>query len=72
MSPPNLPTPAFFVPLGALLSYVRGGGSGGGQRFVPVTVDDIRSGACVCVCVRACASLWLHVGGSVGAGAWTL
>ena len=39
MSPPNLPTPAYFVPLGALIDYVRAG-----NRFTAVCVDDIRSG----------------------------
>lgn len=40
MSPPNLPPPAYFVPLGLLIDYVKGG-----HKFQPVTVDDIRSGA---------------------------
>lgn len=39
MSPPNLPTAEFFVPLGALLEYVRAG-----NKFEPVRVDDVRSG----------------------------
>jgi hypothetical protein len=39
VSPPNLPTPEFFVPLGKLLVYVRSG-----NRFNPVHVDDIRAG----------------------------
>jgi hypothetical protein len=42
VSPPNLPTPEFFIPLGRLLEYVRGG-----HRLVPVHADDIRAGACV-------------------------
>lgn len=40
MSPPNLPTPEFFVPLGRLVEYVQAG-----NRFNPVHVDDIRAGA---------------------------
>lgn len=39
MSPPNLPTPDFFVPLGALIAYVRSG-----KKFVAVEPDDIRAG----------------------------
>ncbi len=39
VSPPNLPTPEYFVPLGALLAFVRAG-----NKFAPVNVDDIRSG----------------------------
>ncbi len=42
MSPPNLPTPEFFVPLGKLLAYVRAG-----NGFVPVHVDDIKAGGWV-------------------------
>ena len=41
VSPPNLPTPDFFVPLGALISYVKSG-----NKFTPVHVEDIRSGGC--------------------------
>lgn len=39
MSPPNLPTPEFFAPLGDLLAFVRAG-----NKFTPISVDDIRSG----------------------------
>lgn len=39
MSPPNLPTPDFFLPLGKLLEAARRG-----QRFVAVTVQDIKRG----------------------------
>lgn len=39
MSPPNLPTRPFFVPLGALIDYVRAG-----NKFKPVLVEDVRSG----------------------------
>lgn len=39
VSPPNLPTPEYFAPLGALLAFVRAG-----NKFNPVSVDDIRSG----------------------------
>lgn len=39
VSPPNLPTPDYFAPLGALIAYVRSG-----KRFVAVEVDDIRFG----------------------------
>ena len=42
VSPPNLPTPDFFVPLGALISYVKSG-----NKFTPVHVEDIRSGRCM-------------------------
>lgn len=54
MSPPNLPTPEFFVPLGRLLDYVRGG-----HRLVPVHADDIRAGACV---RGVCGVRWLRGG----------
>ena len=40
VSPPNLPTPEYFAPLGTLLAFVRAG-----NKFAPVSVDDIRSGA---------------------------
>lgn len=39
VSPPNLPTPEFFVPLGALIAYVRSG-----KKFVAVEPEDIRTG----------------------------
>lgn len=39
VSPPNLPTPDFFVPLGDLIAYVRSG-----RKFVAVEPDDIRAG----------------------------
>ncbi|GAB4816161.1 hypothetical protein N2152v2_003207 [Parachlorella kessleri] len=39
VSPPNLPTPDFFVPLGKLIAYVKAG-----NKFTPVHVEDIRSG----------------------------
>ena len=40
VSPPNLPTPAFFIPLGALIYWVRRG-----HKFTAVTVADIAAGA---------------------------
>lgn len=39
VSPPNLPTPPYFVPLGRLLGWVAQG-----NQLVPVHVDDIKSG----------------------------
>ncbi|KAL4421322.1 hypothetical protein ABPG75_010613 [Micractinium tetrahymenae] len=39
VSPPNLPTPDYFVPLGVLIAYVRSG-----KKFVAVEPDDICSG----------------------------
>lgn len=39
VSPPNLPPPDFFIPLGALVFWVRRG-----HRFTPFTTADILSG----------------------------
>lgn len=40
VSPPNLPPPDFFIPLGALIYWVRRG-----HKFTPITVADIQSGS---------------------------
>lgn len=39
VSPPNLPPPEFFIPLGALIYWIRRG-----HQFTPITVADIQSG----------------------------
>lgn len=39
VAPPNLPPPEFFIPLGALVYWVRRG-----HRFSPVLVSDIQAG----------------------------
>ncbi len=42
MSPPNLPTKEFFLPLKDLISLVKT--AGGAWRFSPVTVKDVADG----------------------------
>ena len=46
MAPPDFPQPEHYRPLGFLMQGIKRG-----QRFHPLTVEDVRAGQVCCLCI---------------------